>query len=213
LEQRTAAFKGYTPTQVQGLANFAKQFDANPMAMWLQMAAGLQQRGILHEDLDLEALQAVVRGEDPDNGQGFEQEGELPEWAQPLMQFKDEYEQSKQQEQQRAVEKTQDEALAKQLMKFQQELKAAGIPEQNLLPEKKMLAALLMHNGNLANAVREEVEYRNSLLKGVTQTKDPLEVDKVPPHTKQPKRNSRSFFGDASVGAEQYLRQAAKEAQ
>jgi hypothetical protein len=59
LEQTyVAPFKGYTPQQVQGLAQFAKAFDTNPLQTFLGIAAQLQQAGTIHEDLDLEALAA-----------------------------------------------------------------------------------------------------------------------------------------------------------
>jgi hypothetical protein len=221
LEQKAAPFKDYTPEQVQGLKSFADQFDANPMQMFLAIANDLQQRGVLHQELDLEALAAVARGEDPDAGtEPVEPEGNpampenLPPWAQALVQEVQELRQGRETEQRTQQERREDAALAHQLNSIKTSLKESGFDE-NLLTDERVLGLLIAHNGNPQAVIKSEMDHRTALLKGVVKPTDepkPVRQERVPSGSK-PKQRGGDSFGKASSAAEQYLAKAAQEAQ
>lgn len=228
LEQQLAPFKGMSPQAVNGLAQFARQFDANPKQMFLTIAADLQRRGILHEALDLEALQAVIDGVDPD-GEAVEEElpdgngdiwAEAPPWALELRQGLQGQQEREQQAARQKQEATEDAMLTKTLATMKAKLTEAGYPAE-WMTDARLTAQLLTHGGNATAAIKDAVDGRNLMLKGLVKPKpgdqEPTMPRGVPPHKKSTAPSDalkqRDPIKAAGAGAEQYLRRAAQEAQ
>lgn len=239
LEQQLAPFKGMTPQAMRGLGQFAKQFDANPKGMFLSIAADLQRRGILHENLDLEALQAVVDGQIPDEtgdaaGDEWGQEGQdwvwegsdgedpwanAPAWALELRQQQQAQQEKEAQAARENQERVEDAMLTKVLGTMRERLKAAGYTDE-YLTDQRLQAQLLTHAGNAEAAVQDAVNARNQILGSVVKPKPKsgVELPKgVPPHAKTVDPTDglkrRDPIKAAGAGAEQYLRRAAQESQ
>lgn len=225
LEQQLAPFRGMTPQTIAGIANFARQFDANPKAMFLAMAADLQRRGVLHESLDLEALQAVVDGVDPDEGVAPAPGGpeddpwaEAPEWAQQLRQYQQTQEEKEQADARARQERVEDQMLAKSLATMKAKLKEAGYPDA-YLTDARLTAQLLTHGGNAQVAIQDAIDGRNQILGTIVKPKpDPVDLPNgVPKHqrSKSPSDGlaKRDPIKAAGAGAEQYLKRVAAEAQ
>jgi hypothetical protein len=233
LEQQLAPFKGMSPQAVTGLASFAKQFDANPAGMFLRLAADLQKRGVIHENLDIEALQAVMQGQDPDEGEeldvgdnvGGEENGNdpwanAPPWALELQQQLEAQKEKEATQQRRQQEQVEDRALQATISKMRAAMKEAGYPEE-YLTEQRLNAQLLTHMGNATAAVQDAVDARNTMLKGVVKPspsdEEPNMPRGVPKHgkTRDPSdaMKRRDPIKAAGSGAEQYLRTAARDAQ
>lgn len=226
LEQQLAPFKGMTPQTIAGIANFARQFDANPKAMFLAMAADLQRRGHIHESLDLEALQAVIDGVDPDEGaeipggeEGDPWEG-APAWALELRQFQESQKEKEQSDARARQEKIEDTMLSKSLEKMKASLKQAGYPE-DYLTDARLTAQLLTHGGNAQVAIQDAIDGRNQILGTIVKPKPGDEEVTMPhgsPRSSRPKQPSdglkkRDPIKAAGAGAEQFLRKAAQDAQ
>src|SRR5207237_680584 len=95
LEQLSAPFRNAgisDPAEVQGLVQFAQNYQNNPVGVFLDMAVALQEAGVIDQDLDIEELAAVASGQapspnmggaEPENTVPGQQEGdEVPPWAQ-----------------------------------------------------------------------------------------------------------------------------------
>lgn len=230
MEMKQAPFKplmdgGYTPEDVNGLVRFARDFERQPQAVWLNMAAKLQEQGVLHEDLDIEELTRIVTGQpDPETPQAPgvqqpQQPGEpMPDWAQQLMQVNQEMrsrlDERDQRDQQQAIqrrEQQQDQLLDRVQGDLKKELVAAGVPE-DLVTEKMLVSGLIAGGGDPAAAKQELLSFRDGILRGFTSNNDPgsreLDLPRGAPPT-APRRNGkyRDAFDEANVGAENMLRQ------
>lgn len=230
LQQMVAPLRGYTPEAVQGLAQFAQQFDADPLGQWVQLARMLQQRGVVDAELDLDHLAALAAGEDPDAESatppqipgldGLPPEvqqlvGTLQQQVQGLQQRLDQGDQQTQQ-------RREDAALNAQLNWMRGELKNAQIDEA-LLTDQRLLAAFIAHRGNAQAAVRDLQDMRSGFLQGYVQQANPgkqrqqqqLDTSQrgVPKSGERPsnKGGRRGMFSGVSAGAEQYLRSLDKE--
>jgi hypothetical protein len=224
LEQQLAPFRGMTPQQVKGLATFARQFDANPLGMWLAMAADLQKRGTIHADLDIEDLHLAATGKPPaEGGADVVEEGDpwagAPAWALELRERQDRYDQKDQANQRQAQERAEDAALNAQLKSMKTKLKEGGWDEK-VLTDSFLIGHLLAHGGNAAAALQDLSGVRTGLLKGVVQPNDDSEV--TMPRGAPPTRRTRSVseaerkrdpIKAAGAAAEQFLRRAAQESQ
>jgi hypothetical protein len=232
LEQQLAPFRGYTPQQVQGLAKFAKSFDANPLQSFLAIAQQLQARGVIHEDLDLELLSAVAQGQEiqddvgnapPDTEvPGEEAWRDAPPWALELR-AKQQREEQERTEQARANRERQEDAvLDHQLSQAKAKLKAAGFPDEYLNNEgleKDLVARFLVHGGKLESVVQELSGLRTTLLQGAVRPNNDQSVDLprgVPPsgRTASQRRASQrpgDSFAQASAAAEQHMRSAMRQ--
>jgi hypothetical protein len=228
LEQQIAPLKpvfdrGYTPEQITGLVNFSDNFDANPKGTWLAIAADLQEKGVLPDDLDLDALKIIADGGDPDEDlgptpQGQQPQGdeaEVPPWAQEVIDWKRSEEQRRQQEDAQRQQDAQDRLLARQMEKARTTLKEAGFNEE-LVTDKRLIGALLANNGDPTAAVADLTELRTGLLKGVVNEREnnggkELELPEGAPPT-TPKRTPRDPFEAARGGAMQHLKSANRSA-
>lgn len=224
LQQTLAPLRGYTPETVQGLANFAQAFDADPVGQWVGLARMLQERGVLDPELDVDHLEALVTGQEiQDPGPapqpmvpGFD--GLPPEAQQYIAQLQ----QTVQQVQERldtqdktSQQRAEDAALARSLTWMRSQLKEAGINEE-LLTEQRLLASFIAHKGNASAAVKDMSDFRSGMLTGYVQQADqtqaqrrqPLDTSKngVPPTNTRSGPTRRGMFASVSAGAEQFIR-------
>lgn len=218
-QQKFAPFKDYTPQQVQGLARFARDFEANPLGMFMSLAQQLQKDGVIHPELDLEALQAYAQGQfDDDDDPVAPTDGEIPQWAQPLFEKLSAFEQQQVQQQMAQQQAQEDALLNSQIAKVRENLKAAGISEE-AVSDQAIVAQIIVANGDVAAAEKSIQDLRTGLLGefvGKEQPEDDnerqLEMPRGVPKT--PKRgggmtrrgSTRDAFDGANSKAEQFLR-------
>lgn len=224
LQQRYAPFNGYTPEAVQGLANFAQAFDADPVGQWVGMARMLQQRGVLDPDLDIDHLESLLNDEEPGGPEGGAQmpqvEGlppEVQELIGGLHQTVQQLQQRLDSQDQRTTQRTQDAALQRNLTWMREQLKGTGIDEK-LLTEERLLASFIAHRGNAQSAVKDLSDFRSGMLQGYVEQgqqrqRQPLQTKNgIPQSGKRPTGGRRGMFGgDVSAAAEQYLRTQGNE--
>lgn len=232
LEQRYAPFKSYRDEDLQGLANFSTAFDRDPVGQWLRIAQVLQQNGQLDEELDLEHLAAIVTGTMPDEQPATQQpsqNGDVPPWAQQLMQRLDKLEGGVNQFTSSHRQQVEDAVLQRQLTTMKDGLKKAGFPD-DAVSQEQLLAAYIAHRGNAQAALQSFVGMRTNLLKGFTRQGRPgtqpapnqasgdnndLELTNGVPPVRQPRRGSgpRNSVVDSKTkaAAEQYLRTQGSE--
>jgi hypothetical protein len=221
LEQTyVAPFKGYTPQQVQGLAQFAKAFDTNPLQTFLGIAAQLQQAGTIHEDLDLEALAAVVQGQDPpdlddpnipvDDGQGDPWES-APAWALELRAQQQAQEQQQQQTARTQAEARENAVLDHSVKSIRTKLTEAGFPE-GAVSDKDIIARFIVHNGKAEAVLNDLSQLRTTLLQGAIPNPpdDTVDLPHGVPRTgrsslQQRAKGSKDPFAKASAAAEQFV--------
>ena len=221
LEQTyVAPFRGYTPQQVQGLAQFAKAFDANPLQTFLNIAGQLQQRGTIHEDLDLEALAAVVQGQelpDPGNDGDLGDDWETaPPWAQELRAQQQAQQQLQEQQSRSQSEARENAILDHAINGIKTKLTEAGFP-QDKISDKDITARFIVHNGSAEAVFQELTGLRTALLQGALPNDQDNTVDLpngVPSSGRsslqQRARKSSDPFAKASGAAEQFVRQSNK---
>jgi hypothetical protein len=159
-----APFQGYTPQQVQGLAKFAQAFDSNPLGSFVAIAADLQKRGVIHEDLDIRALAAVIQGQEPPDDEevapvapvatqteGNDPWADAPPWAQEMRSWRQEQEQQQQEQQRAQQEQREDAVLNSQVTSIKATLKAENWPKEYLENpdlEKDLIARFIVHGGS-----------------------------------------------------------------
>ena len=225
LEQRYAPLKDYSPEGIQGLAQFAQQFESDPVGMWMRTARMLAERGVPGlSDLDLDHLEAMLNGQEPpdegDPSGGAPQlpgmQAGLPPEAQQLIQSLQaevaELKEGFTTNQQKQRETVENAALQRQLGWMKEQLKSAGIDESLLTPER-LLSNFIAHRGNVQAAVKDAQEYRTAILQGLVPdpnnpgpgTKQPLKPANggPPAPTKRPGSPRRGMFRDVTASAEQ----------
>lgn len=229
MEQQMAPYKGFMDNvpadQVEGLMQFLNNFNDDPIATWLGMANSFVENGqISAPGFSVDALQALIAGQVPGQssvavpGATAPDGGEIPPWAQEMQSQLQAYQQAEQQRQQ-AQEAQQNEAiLAEAHQGMREQLVAAGVAQeivQNLTPEQ-LSAAIITHGGDVNAATQSFVQLRDGFLGGFVQQngngKPPAQVngDLNTPKTKVGKGRSGDKFRQASLGAEQMLRQGAQ---
>jgi hypothetical protein len=226
-QQYVAPFKGYTPQQVQGLANFAKNFDANPLQVFLNMAQQLQQTGIIHDNLDLESLALIATGQDlPDDVAGASNSNEndpwadAPPWALQIKARQDAEEQQRQESQRAEAERRENAVLDHSIKTLREKMVSAGFPEElaNGWDERDLVARFITHNGSVEGVLKTLNDVRAAILKGAVQPNenDPTLPNGVPPTSRTPlQRRAAGRKGDpfaqASAAAEQQLRRSLRQ--
>lgn len=225
LQQQYAPYKGfvdagYTPDQVQGLLKFSQDFDSKPMEMWVGLTQLLQERGIIHEELDIDAVKAAAAGE-PDPDEGIQQPGangempnveDMPPWAQAMVQELQSLKSGLEQDKVQARQRAEDRLLDRQLEKMKQVLQKAGYPE-DALNRETLVAHVITHNGNVEEATKALTGLREGVLKGFTeQATQPgsreLEMPNGTPKAPERQTSHRDGFAVASAAAGQALRSA-----
>jgi hypothetical protein len=232
LEQQLAPFKpladsGLDANRVQGLMSFAQQFQENPLETWLGMGTQLQEAGVVNEMLDLQELQAVSQGIDPDQQPGQQQvpgqqppeNGEMPPWAQQMMNELNQLKSSYTEDQNQRQTRIQDALLERQLDRVKTQLQAAGVqlPENEEDAHRLIVGHIIAHNGNVEQAIQGMTGFRESNLQAAVGQRQnqgeqkPTLPKGAPP---APPRNPegpppRDGFAAQRGAAQQYLEQQA----
>lgn len=230
LEQQFAPFKsfseaGMTPESAQGLIQFSRDFDQDPLGMWFRIANMLQQpndqgMSVLDPDIDLEHLAALARGEDPDAGAqqqqppvGQELEGADPrdETIARLEARLDQFEQTNQQKELQSQQSREDQLLDRQMTGMRTALKEAGYDEE-LLTNEQLVSSIIAHKGNIEAATKGLLDLRGGILKGFTEARQgPGELETPDGLPSTPKnelgpRDRNDPWKKARVGAQATLR-------
>lgn len=226
LQQQQAQFKplidaGYQPQQLQGLVQFDQRYQQQPMQVWLDMAAALQQAGVIGGDLDLDAVQAIASGQEiPDDTVDPAQQGEIPPAVQAYIdQLRAELDQVKggiQQQTQRQQEVVQDNLLRTQHNRMRTELQKAGYNPEYLTAER-LNSFLLTHRGQVNAAIEDLKNMRNETLQGFAQQRQqtpPLETRNGGPQAPTPTsvRDRNDPWAKARIGATNRLKRANRDA-
>jgi hypothetical protein len=228
LEEQLAGnpFKDVDAQELAGIKAFYDRYQANPVETWLQMAATLQQAGVLDDDLDVEYLAQVAMGQAPDveepqpgqPGQSGAEQEEIPQWGQQIISHLRAQAEREQQQQVANQQAAQKQALDTALGQVKAQLEAAKMP----VPTDELLTAnIIAHRGNIQEVVSGLTGYRDHIMQGVTQQRQgnqPREAvpkDGTPP-TREQRRSStpgrrRDSFDVASESAAARLK-AANEA-
>lgn len=213
---------GIEPGDMSGVVQFASNFSADPMQAWLGLAQNMQNAGIIDQDLDLNDLTAIVKGEyfddeDDSNTAAQQTNGQVDPNIQALMDevrgLKDELQQRDQREQQTRQTRTQQALLSRTLTSMREQLKAANIPEDQVTDEL-LKGQLIAHKGDATKAISAITGFRDGASKAVIdnarQDESELVVNGGLPKgtgTAKKKSSSRDAFSEANVAAEQMLRQ------
>jgi DNA-binding transcriptional MerR regulator len=223
LEQQYAPYKGLTeqvtPDQVQNLLTFLNNYSTDPVATWLGLAQSLQEEGLIENpDFSVEQIQGLLaaQGQQPEMDMG-----EVPMWAQQMMQDQQGVMQYINQQQEAETQRTaaeesrQQEALLTEAKgTIRENLKASGIPEE-LVSDEQIVAALIVHKGDISTAAQSFTGLRDGFLKDFTTanangSRAPTIRGGTPQAPKEGLRpRTGDAFREASVGAQQFLAQNA----
>jgi hypothetical protein len=223
MEQQYAPYKGLmdqvTPDQVQNLLTFLNNYSTDPVSTWLGLAQSLQEEGLIQNpEFSIDAIQGLMAPQGP---LAEMEMGEVPPWAQQMMtdqQSVMQYiNQQQEAENQRAAaeESRQQEALLTEAKStIRENLKASGIPDE-LVNDEQIVAALIVHKGDIATAAQSFTGLRDGFLKDFTTnnangSRAPTVRGGMPQAPKQglsPRKGDA--FRDATVGAQQFLAQSA----
>jgi hypothetical protein len=227
LEQEHAPFKqlleaGITGQEVQSLVQWAQNYNADPAKAWLQMGQTLQQQGMIHEDLDYDELTAVATGQPDPSEQAGADQGEVPPWAQGLMDEWSQFKNETAQEKQPRMENAQQRLQQQQVSEIREELKEAGLE----LPEgedgdRLVIGHLISNQGNRQGTVQGLMTLSGRQLQDAADNANqPAPTNKElmpkgPPAAKPRQERKASTGGDpfknANKGAEQMLQQQGAE--
>lgn len=224
LEQRYAPFKtlvegGADPEAVQSLISFDQQFSQDPVGTWLTLAENMQKEGALSNDLDLEAVKAILNGEDPPEeggeGEGSPEEEDMPQWARQLQRENQELREREETRTQQSQAQQRQQQLEETTTNIKAQLKEAGFPEEGI-DDDLIIGAIIAHKGDPDKALSSLTGLREKVLGGLRAngSKESDDVDSGPKMPKgapkAPTRESRGAgkeFADARQGAKQMLEQ------
>jgi hypothetical protein len=241
IEQQWAPYKflqesGVQADQLRGIMSFSEAFDKDPVGTWYSMAEQMADAGVLPEDLDVEDLGRILRGEPPvDAGNGQLPPGQEAQMTPEMQQMMQAIQALSQQvqgvtqyvqtQQQRDSQREQDALLDRSLTGMKEQLKAAGFPEEifgdgeGQLGDQYLVGQLVAHRGDVANAVNGINVLRNGILKGFTDGPKPPGGDGLtmpngapPAPDKDKGKNSTDPYAGARSGAENFLKQASAAA-
>jgi len=241
LESQLAPFRqfsdaGLTPQAAEGLIRFSADFEKDPLGMWVKMGRMLQQSQngqapVVDPDVDIDYLEALARGQDPDAGLLAAPEGVQPGQQPPqdpgngqlppeLMQYVQGLQQQVQiladelrGDRASRQEAVQERILDNQLAAMKKAVTDAGWPE-DLISDQDLYARLITHGGNAQAAIKSMVDIRGGLLKGFTeghqqrqQPGDPNLPNGAPPTPPTPKPSGRGqdAWGRATQNAHSRL--------
>jgi hypothetical protein len=225
LQQQQAALRpvldaGYQPQQLQGLVAFDQRFQQQPLEVFMDMAAMLQQNGTIHDDLDLDGLRAIAMGQDVQDDQPSVDQGEIPPavqaYIQRLEQEVNEIKGGIQQQQTRQQEAVQDNLLRNQHNRMRTELQKVGYSAEYLTPDR-LNSFILTHKGQVNAAIEDLKNMRMETLKDFKPNPqpDPLETRNGGPQAPKSDvsfRDRNDPWAKARVGAHNRLTRANRDA-
>jgi hypothetical protein len=231
LEQASSVAKpfieaGVTPEQSQQILTFVQNYNNDPVGTFLNMAAQLQAAGVIHEDVDLEDLEAAVYGEpSAEEGQPYNGQPELqsdasmglpPEVQQRMDQLQEAVEvllDEREQNQTQQETRRQDALRERAMTSVREQLTQAKVPVPS---DDMLLAAIIANRGDIQRATKSIVDYSGSTLENLRQSRqegtDPQMPRGAPPTRQRQTRQPRDAFEAARPGAEQALRRANEQA-
>lgn len=221
LEQQYSPYKTFIdsvqPDQIDPLLGFLDNWANNPMDTVMGMLQSLQSEGKIPASVGMEAVQALLRGEQPGvqgQQQPPEQQGEqIPQWAQQMMQRFETMDQQEAARQQQEAEVKQDQALQGAMSEIRTQLDQAGIPAE-IVDDTMITSAIIAHNGDPLAAAKALQDMRDRLLgnftNGRTGAQPPAvngQLPQTPKGSGRPAARGEKGWKAANQGAEQFLRQ------
>jgi hypothetical protein len=223
MEQQYSPYKGLmdqvTPDQVQNLLTFLNNYSTDPVATWLGLAQSLQDEGLIQNpQFSVDQIQGLLAAQGPEAQMDM---GDVPPWAQQMMtdqQSVMQYiNQQQQAESERAAadESRQQEALLTEAKTtIRDNLRASGVPDE-LVNDEQIVAALIVHKGDITMAAQSFTGLRDGFLKDFTTnnangSRSPTIRGETPQAPKEGLRpRGGDAFREASLGAQQFLAQNA----
>lgn len=219
MEQQYAPWKGVMDSgldqqSVMNLIALNQAINDNPVEAFLRLGRSLQEAEALSGDLDFDAVQQILSGQEAvEPGAGPAGDGEeIPAWAQRLIAAEEKRSGTEQQQTQQQEAAQRQEALTKTVEGIKGQLKEAGWDEADL-DDDLIVSAILTHKGDADKAFGMVNEIRNKVLKGFASQNGgsgndaELEMPNGSPEGEKPKgRGSRAEWAGARKSAEQNLK-------
>jgi hypothetical protein len=226
MEQQYAPYKsvidsGISGDELQGLIALNQSFNQDPVNAWLQLAANMQQQNLLSDDLDLDAVRAILEGkaEIDDGTEGSEgtpgaDGDEVPQYVREMQDELRALREEREGEAQSKKAEAQQQQLEQTLTGMKAQLKEAGFTDEQLGTEEfenLLTSAIITARGNPDEALKQILALRDSTMKGLAgkpkdggKGEDDLELEGSP---KVPASRGRGVrgFEKAHAGAAQFL--------
>ncbi len=221
LEQRLAPFKeladaGLDADTVKGIVALNNSFDKDPMGTWVNMGREMQQRGMLPDVLNMEAVQEILEGKEAEEPEGEGQEPgeeEIPQYARELQERLDRREKEDQEREAQQKAQAQEQQLEQAVQNITAQLKEAGLTD-DAIAKINIMGPIIANKGDPDAALQEIIGFREEVLKGLTDNPNPggedqglTLTDKGPPKAPDSGLRGRSSkgFAEANKSAKQFL--------
>lgn len=217
LEEQYAPFKqlpqGMTPETLQGYSQLDQEFAKDPIGTWVRMGQTMQESGDLSDELDFEALQSILNGEedkpsDATAEPGTDGEQDIDPRLAAALEKIDQLEGRFSQEDQAKQQAEQDKLLDENLSGMRTKLTEAGI-DAELLTDELLIGQLMATRGDADKATQTISGFREGSLKGFTEKARQEKTGKdlkLPNGTpKAPEKSRGDSWGDAKAGAKHML--------
>lgn len=228
LEQRYAPFKeladaGLDADTVKGIVALNNSFDKDPMGTWVNMGREMQQRGLLPDVLDMQAVADILAGKEAEEPAGEGEQGqqgdEVPPYARELQERLDRRDEEDRKREQEQQAQAQEQQLTEAVDNITAQLKEAGLTDE-AIAKINIVGPIIANKGDPDAALQEIIGFREEVLKGLTDKQtnpggDLTLTDKGPPKAPDSGLRGRSSkgFADANKSAKQFLdRRRAEEA-
>jgi hypothetical protein len=197
------------PDQVENMVGFLNAYNADPVATVLGMVRQAMEDG----SLTAEQIQELATGQQvaaPGQQAQPGQEEQIPAWAREMQGRFAQIDQALQAQQQQEAEAEAAAILDQAKTGIRAQLTQGGIPE-NIVGDEMIVASIIAHDGDEQAAAQALLQLRQNLLGDFTQktpaSKQPTQQGKLPQPPKKSGRRDPDGFGEAKLGAEQFLRQ------
>lgn len=216
MEQQYAPYQPLTSIlggdQVENMVGFLNAYNSDPTATVLGMVRQAMEDG----SLTAEQIGELAKDQQvPAPGQQQAQPGqeEIPAWAREMQGRFAQMDQALEAQKAQEAEAESAQILDQAKTGIRGQLTAGGIPE-NIIGDEMIVASIIAHNGDEAAAAQSLLQLRQNLLGDFTQKptpasgKQPTQQGKLPQAPKKGGgRRDPDGFGQAKLGAEQFLRQ------
>lgn len=197
------------PDQVENMVGFLNAYNSDPTATVLGMVRQAMEDGSLTAEQiqEIAGQQAQAPGQQAQPGQ----EEQIPAWARELQGRFAQFDQAAEVQQAKEAEAEQTAVLEQAKTGIREQLTQGGIPE-NAIGDEMIVASIIAHNGDEQAATQSLLQLRQNLLGDFTKkptpaSKQPTQQGKLPQTPKKSGRPDRDGFGEAKLGAEQFLKQ------